>query len=227
MPAPDRTIKSWVSRIGSLSPLQKTVLLRDEGTKFFKIKNYEVFKNKIQAQPQERIFLDIGFGDGQSFIQLAQEFPDALVLGFEPHLCGVAQALVQIERLKLTNAFIFQGDVLDYLEDVSHKKASRVHLYFSDPWPKLRHHKRRLVQKEFLRVLSERLIPGSLIHIATDWADYAQHIRDCFHEQDCFKLIDPECIPKKDQFHRRTTKYEQRGITLGHAISEFYALLAE
>jgi tRNA (guanine-N7-)-methyltransferase len=222
---PLRSIKSWVSRIGSLSSLQKNMLTQYMNIRFFATGDYELFKQTVLLRSAEKIFLDIGFGDGLTLIALAQQYPDALILGFEPHLSGVAHCLVKIKELGLDNILIFQGDVLDYLEDRTMHKASRVHIYFSDPWPKVRHYKRRLIQVPFLKLLAERLMPGSLIHFATDWQNYAQHITSCFVEQDDFVLTSFEQLPIQDQFKRPVTKYEQRGINLGHTITEFYAYL--
>jgi tRNA (guanine-N7-)-methyltransferase len=227
MNPPLRTIKSWVSRLGSFSTLQKTVLAEAVDRYFFKIQNYKGFKEAILAYKTERIFLDIGFGDGLSLIKLAQQFPDVLILGFEPHLSGVAHCLIKKQQLNINNIIIFQGDVLDYLDDDSMPKASRVHLYFSDPWPKIRHHKRRLVQINFLALLAQRLSPQAIIHFATDWEDYAQHMTYCFEQQESFTLIQLDDLPLRDRFYRPVTKYEQRGITLGHQISEFYARLKD
>ena len=227
MSAPLRTIKSWVSRIGSLSPLQKTLLSEQKNKLYVPVGSYDIFRNLVIARPEADIALDIGFGDGTTLIALAQRFPEKLILGFEPHLAGVASALVQITQLNLNNILIFQGDALDYLEDESVLKASRLHLYFSDPWPKTRHHKRRLVQPKFLALLARRLQIGALVHIATDWKDYADHIQETIDQQKNFKLINLDDIPADQQFKRPLTKYEQRGIAKGHTIREFYLGLAD
>jgi tRNA (guanine-N7-)-methyltransferase len=225
MKYPLRSIKSWVSRIGSLSILQKKMLSQYINVRFFATGDYEHFKQAVLLRSAEKIFLDIGFGDGLTLITLAQQYPKALILGFEPHLSGVAHCLVKVQELGLDNIIIFQGDVLDYLEDRTMAKASRVHIYFSDPWPKARHHKRRLIQVSFLKLLSERLMPGALIHFATDWQNYAEHMASCFTDQNDFVLISFNEIPIEDQFKRPVTKYEQRGINLGHTITEFHAYL--
>jgi tRNA (guanine-N7-)-methyltransferase len=219
-----RTIKSWVSRIGSLSALQKTMLTLHEGNLFFKVNDYLAFKEAVLKVQSEQIFLEIGFGDGQTLIQLAQQFPQVLILGFEPHLSGVAHCLVKIQELGLKNVILFQGDVLDFLEDRTMPLASRVHVYFSDPWPKTRHHKRRLIQSSFLALLAERLTVGSLLHFATDWQDYADHMLECFEQLEKFVLVSPQDIPAEQFFKRPRTKYEQRGLRLGHTITEFYAI---
>lgn len=163
--------------------------------------------------------LEIGFGNGDALVTMARESPDRNFLGVEVHVPGVGHCLLAIERLGLTNVRLLMQDAMDVLRDrLPDQCLLGVHLYFPDPWHKKRHHKRRLVQPEFVALLAARLAPGGYFHAATDWPDYAEHIRAVVGASPAFQLLDTG--PHGAIGGRPRTRFEARGERLGHPIWE-------
>lgn len=161
--------------------------------------------------------LEIGFGNGDALVAMAASSPERNFLGVEVHAPGVGHCLLAIERLGLRNVRLLMQDAVDVLrERLADDSLAGVHIYFPDPWHKKRHHKRRLVQPDFVAVLAARLAPGGYVHIATDWPDYAQHIEVVFAASDAFKPADPALTTG----NRPHTRFEARGERLGHPIWE-------
>lgn len=161
--------------------------------------------------------LEIGFGMGGATAEIAQRHPENDYLGIEVHMPGVGSLLNQIEQLGLTNLRIIQHDAVDVLHHMlSVGCLSGVHIFFPDPWPKARHHKRRLVQPQLIARLCELLAPGGYLHIATDWEDYAEHILQVLTQQPLLANTASGYAPRPD--YRPLTKFEQRGLKLGHGV---------
>jgi tRNA (guanine-N7-)-methyltransferase len=163
--------------------------------------------------------LEIGFGNGDALISMAGAAPDRNFLGVEVHAPGVGHCLLAIERVGLTNVRLLMQDageiLLAHLVD---RSLSGVHLFFPDPWHKKRHHKRRLVQPGFVALLAARIAPGGYFHVATDWPDYAAHIREVLAGNPDFQSV--ECAPGSPLGGRPRTRFEARGERLGHPIWE-------
>lgn len=167
---------------------------------------------------QAPCILEIGFGNGDALVAMAAEAPERNFLGAEVHAPGVGHCLLGIERLGLANVRLVMQDAVDVLrERLAAGSLAGVHLYFPDPWHKKRHHKRRLVQPEFVALLAARLVPGGYFHVATDWPDYAAHIRAVMAASPAFTA---EAGPAPDAGHRPRTRFEARGERLGHPIWE-------
>lgn len=163
--------------------------------------------------------LEIGFGNGDALISMAGAAPDRNFLGVEVHAPGVGHCLLGIERLGLTNVRLLMHDAaLLLLERLTDSSLSGVHLFFPDPWHKKRHHKRRLVQPGFVALLAARIAPGGHFHVATDWPDYAAHIRDVLAGNPAFQSV--ECGADSPLGGRPRTRFEARGERLGHPIWE-------
>jgi tRNA (guanine-N7-)-methyltransferase len=161
--------------------------------------------------------LEIGFGNGDALVGMAAGRPERNFLGVEVHAPGVGHCLLAIERLGLRNVRLLMQDAVEVLrERLGDKRLAGVHLYFPDPWHKKRHHKRRLVQPDFVALLAARLAPGGYVHIVTDWPDYALHVESVFAASGAFKPTDPALIAG-DRPH---TRFEARGERLGHPIRE-------
>jgi tRNA (guanine-N7-)-methyltransferase len=159
--------------------------------------------------------LEIGFGNGAALVSHAQAAPDRDFIGIEVHPPGVGHCLLEIERLGLTNVRLFMEDAVGVLRDrIPEGSLAGVHLFFPDPWHKKRHHKRRLVQPEFVALLASRLAPGGYFHVATDWAPYAEHIAAVLTASGRFRAEDPGTRA------RSRTRFEARGERLGHPIWE-------
>ncbi|MEO7386281.1 MAG: tRNA (guanosine(46)-N7)-methyltransferase TrmB [Gammaproteobacteria bacterium] len=159
--------------------------------------------------------LEIGFGNGDALVGTAAGSPERNFLGAEVHAPGVGHCLLAMERLGLTNVRLLMQDAVDILQDrLPPHSLAGVHLYFPDPWHKKRHHKRRLVQPDFVALLAGRLAPGGYFHVATDWPDYAAHIEAVMAGSSAFG-------PGPDLTTARPrTRFEARGERLGHQIWE-------
>ncbi len=125
-------------------------------------------------------WLEVGFGGGEHLAHQAQQFPHVGFIGCEPFINGVAKLLVKLDAQHSENAKIFQDDVREILPRLTHMQFTRVHILFPDPWPKTRHHKRRLIQPEFLQWLKTYLKPAARIRLATDHSDYARQMLETF-----------------------------------------------
>ena len=158
--------------------------------------------------------LEIGFGNGDTFVRMAAQSPDTDFLGIEVHEPGVGHCLLGIEKEGLTNLRVIRHDAVEVLQNwLPADSFNRIQLFFPDPWPKKRHHKRRIVQPEFMDLVAQVLKPGGVFHVATDWANYAGHIETVLGS-------DPRFLRVDDELPRLETRFEQRGRRLGHAISD-------
>ncbi len=166
------------------------------------------------------LVLEIGSGMGETTAAMAAADPDRDYLAVEAHLPGVANLLVLLDRDGLTNVRVAHGDALDLVRRaVPPDTLDAVHVFFPDPWPKARHHKRRLVQPAHVALLRSRLRVGGTLHCATDWADYAEQMLDVLTADPA--LVTDGFVPRPA--HRPVTKFEQRGLDLGHEVRDVVA----
>ena len=162
-------------------------------------------------------FLEIGFGMGETTARIAASHLQNDYLGIEVHAPGVGSLLNRIVALGLANVRVIRHDAVEVLRDMIAPAAlDGVHIFFPDPWPKKRHHKRRLIQPPFVALLVSRLKAGAYVHVATDWQDYAQQIMEVLSDN-------PQLLNTADGFaprpeHRPLTKFENRGLKLGHQV---------
>jgi tRNA (guanine-N7-)-methyltransferase len=213
-----RTIHSFVRRAGRLTPGQaraRTVLLPqygvpDEG----ELHPAALFPGLNVA------VLEIGFGNGASLLAQALAAPEVGFLGVEVHPPGVGQLLAGIAAQQLTNVRVVEGDVLSLLPTrLVPASWDGVQIFFPDPWPKMRHHKRRLIQPALLALLKRVLKPDGWVSLATDWADYGLHMQAVFAADPTWQ---PQATPPLGFPHRPGTKFERRGQRLGHAVLDLY-----
>lgn len=161
--------------------------------------------------------LEIGFGMGDATAAIAAAHPQNDYLGIEVHGPGVGSLLNQIEQRSLSNLRIVQHDAVEVLNNmIADCSLSGVHIFFPDPWHKKRHHKRRLIKPEFVALLTRKLAPGGYLHCATDWEDYATQILQVLSAQPALANTAAEYAPRPA--YRPLTKFEQRGIRLGHGV---------
>jgi tRNA (guanine-N7-)-methyltransferase len=161
--------------------------------------------------------LEIGSGMGEATATIAKQHPQKDYLAIEVHTPGVGSLLAQINMLELTNLRIIQHDAIEVLQQMLPLESiDGVHIFFPDPWPKARHHKRRLIQPVFASLLCERLKSGGYLHVATDWKDYAEQILSVLSNEDLLTntAIDYAVRPQ----YRPLTKFEQRGLQMGHSV---------
>lgn len=174
----------------------------------------EVFCN---ARP---VWLEVGFGNGESLATLAAGHPELNFLGIEVHRPGVGHLLLKIEELGLSNCRVLRHDAVEVLKALPDASVDRVLLYFPDPWHKKRHHKRRIVRPAFVDELARVIRPGGLFHAATDWADYADHMMTVLSASDTFdNAAGPGRFSARPP-ERPLTKFEQRGRRLGHDVRD-------
>jgi len=171
------------------------------------------------------VHLEIGFGMGDSLIEMASSSPDINFLGIEVHTPGVGRILQRIEEQQLTNLRIFHADAIEILEQqIPLESLSAVYLYFPDPWHKRRHNKRRIVSKQFIQLVYSRLQNDGIFHMATDWQDYAVHmlneLTQTIKENPSLNLINqsPSGDYIKRPIWRPETKFEAKGLRKGHNI---------
>ena len=161
--------------------------------------------------------LEIGFGMGGATADIAAAHRDNDYLGIEVHDPGVGSLLKQIKQLELANIRIVQHDAVEVLQHmIADNSLYGVHIFFPDPWHKARHHKRRLIQPDFTALLARKIAPGGYLHCATDWEDYAVQILRVLSEQESLANTAVDYAPRPD--YRPLTKFEQRGMRLGHGI---------
>jgi tRNA (guanine-N7-)-methyltransferase len=167
------------------------------------------------------VTLEIGFGDGESTVALAGQHPERNLLGIEVHPPGVGHCLLLAERAGLTNLRVISQDAIEVLaRRLPDACLDEVLLYFPDPWPKKRHHKRRIVQPEFVALLARKLAPGGVFRLATDWAPYAEHMLEVMSASADFENLSPSGDWVERPSSRPITRFERRGGRLGHVVRD-------
>jgi len=163
--------------------------------------------------------LEIGCGMGETTAAIAHANPRNNYLGIEVHSPGVGSLLKLIEEKQLANLRIIQHDAVDVVEHMLAPAClAGIHIFFPDPWPKKRHHKRRLIQPPFVQLAASRLIPGGYIHLATDWQDYAEQMLEVLSNEPLLENTAAAFSARPD--YRPLTKFEQRGVKLGHEVRD-------
>lgn len=212
-------IRSYVLRQGYFSNAQRhayTTLLPHYGIATSKKPiNLNLFFGRTAPK-----ILEIGSGMGETTAEIAANHPEKDFVAIEVHTPGVGSLLNHIEQRNLTNLRVIQHDAkLVLLQMLVNESLDGIHIFFPDPWPKVRHHKRRLIQPDFIALLCDRLKPGGYLHIATDWEDYAAHsLHVLSNEQRLINNAATDYAPRPS--YRPLTKFEQRGIKLGHNIRD-------
>ena len=169
-----------------------------------------------------RRVVEIGFGMGDSLIQMAQADPDAQFVGIEVHRPGVGRLLSRVLAEQIQNVRVYAEDAVDvFAQSLSPASLDAIHIFFPDPWHKKRHHKRRLIQPAWVRELTQRLKAGGYLHLATDWEPYAEHMFDVL--DDVPSLVNASgtprvAVPRPE--YRPLTKFEARGERLGHRVQD-------
>ena len=214
---PHRTIRSFVLRTGRTTAGQAKAL-ETQGPQF-------LLPYASAACSLETIFkrnaptvLEIGFGMGEATAQIAAGMPSTNFLCCEVHTPGVGALLKRIEEQGLTNIRILQHDAVEVIDNMlAPGSLDGIHIFFPDPWHKKKHNKRRLIQAPLIAKLAPRLKPGGYLHCATDWQPYAEQILDVLGaEPTLVNTADSGYAPKPD--YRPLTKFENRGIKLGHGV---------
>jgi tRNA (guanine-N7-)-methyltransferase len=164
-----------------------------------------------------KVVAEIGFGMGETTARIAEENPGVDYLAMEVHSPGVGSLLKQIDERGLRNVRVVAHDAVEVLRDmVPERSLDGMHVFFPDPWPKKRHHKRRLLQPDFAVLAASRLKPGGYFHVATDWEEYAQHVLQVLSATPGLVNTAGDFAPRPAT--RPETKFERRGLKLGHGV---------
>ncbi len=169
--------------------------------------------------------LEIGFGNGESLLTAAAQRPELDFLGIEVHEPGIGHCMLGAETADLSNLRIIAGDAVEVLkQNIADSSLSRINLLFPDPWPKKRHHKRRIVQHAFFALAAGKLATDGSLYIATDWENYAEHIDEVIAQSPCFKVAEKSVHTGNAPLDRENTKFEIRGLKKGHRISDWHLI---
>ncbi len=213
-----RQVKSFVLRAGKITPGQQKSLESLLPVHGIEHVSSLVDLNVVFGRDSPKI-IEIGFGMGKSTSQTAIANPDFDYLGIEVHPPGVGSLLMEIDQYKIDNVKVIRYDAVKVIKDmIMDNSIHGFHIFFPDPWHKKRHNKRRIIQATFIELLCSKLKPGGYIHLATDWEDYAIWMLDILNSNP--KLINTSAtgdyVPRPLQ--RPETKFEQRGLSLGHGV---------
>jgi tRNA (guanine-N7-)-methyltransferase len=213
-----RPVRSFVRRTGRMTSSQQRAL--EELWPGYGVDYAPAILDldKVFGRSADRV-LEIGFGNGESLVEQAKMHPELDYIGIEVHEPGVGHCLLKARDAEVSNLKLIVHDAIEVLtHEIPTASLSRINLYFPDPWPKKRHHKRRIVQASFLALCADRLVPGGGLHIATDWENYAEHIDETLAASGDFALVERREHGGEDPLDRPRTKFERRGLRRGHRI---------
>jgi tRNA (guanine-N7-)-methyltransferase len=212
-----RRIRSFVLRQGRLTKGQAHALETGWPKHGVEYASQSIDLNALFGRTDSKKILEIGFGMGDATAKIAQTLPDCDFVAVEVHTPGVGSLLKLIEESALPNIRIIQHDAVEVLQNMLPEQSlDGVHIFFPDPWHKKRHHKRRLIQSEFVKLLCSKLKTGAYIHVATDWQEYAEWLLDVLNGESALKNTAKDYAEKPS--YRPLTKFENRGIKLGHGV---------
>jgi tRNA (guanine-N7-)-methyltransferase len=211
------TVRSYSIRGSRITVAQrqaKTALQKVHGIEF----KQEIIDLKAIFPKADKVIMEIGFGMGEATAIIAKNHPDNAYIAVDVHPPGIGKLLSRIDEDKLSNVKVIEDDVHVVLEHMfADHCLDGIHLFFPDPWPKKKHHKRRIVNESFLRLIHPKIKKGGFIHIATDWVPYATSIQEVFSNSDLFA---GGVIPKPEW--RPVTRFEDQGIDKDHAVNDMY-----
>lgn len=215
-----RQIRSFVLREGRMTPAQ---------SRAFEL-HWQRFGLEYSGQPRDfstcfarnapRV-LEIGFGNGEALVFAAEHDADRDFIGIEVHGPGVGRLMNELAARDLGNVRVYRHDAVEVLRhEITPASLAEVRIWFPDPWPKKRHHKRRLIQPDFVELLATRIAPGGLLHLATDWAEYAEHMLEVMQASSSWRnQHGPGGVAPRPSW-RIETRFERRGMNLGHGVTD-------
>lgn len=215
---PLRTVRSFVRRQGRLTFSQEKALETAWPSYGVEYAPTVLKLPDLFAREAETV-LEIGFGNGDALFQMAQLKPETNFIGIEVHRPGIGHLLQNIVQAEIQNIRVFAHDAIDVLkQQIPDHSLDQLQLFFPDPWHKTRHQKRRIVQADFALLIAQKLKPGGLFHLATDWENYARHMLQVLNACPVFKNLSTAntYVPRPES--RPLTKFELRGHKLGHGV---------
>nr|WP_298376635.1 tRNA (guanosine(46)-N7)-methyltransferase TrmB [uncultured Halomonas sp.] len=220
-PRPKRGVKSYVLRAGRMTAAQTRGL--EEAWPRWGLSVEEGLQDLdyLFGRSGNPRIVEIGFGMGGSLIEQAEAHPDTDFIGIEVHAPGVGKLLDEVDKRGLTNLRVYRDDALEVLSRcLPETSLDAVQLFFPDPWPKKKHHKRRIVQPTFVELVRTRLKVGGVLHMATDWEAYAEYMSEVMERAPGYRnTAEAQTAPyvSRPEF-RPLTKFEARGERLGHGV---------
>jgi tRNA (guanine-N7-)-methyltransferase len=209
-----RRVRSFVRRPGRLTPAQQRALQHDLPSRSL---SPALDDARMSFDTDAPLIVEIGFGNGEALALMAASEPQHNFLGIEVHEPGVGSLVQQLVRQELSNVRVAMRDAIEVLESqIPPASLAQVRIYFPDPWPKKRHHKRRLIQPPFVTQIATRLKPGGLLHLATDWAPYADWMLEVIAGCGEFRNLGDPWVDRPAW--RPETRFERRGLKRGHDI---------
>jgi len=215
---PQRTIKSFVLRQGRLTNAQQNALenhWQDYGIDF----SEQLLDFRALFHNDNETIVEIGFGNGDSLLQQAINQPKYNFIGIEVHGPGVGHLIHNAREQGIHNIKVIRHDAIDVLRhQINDDSIKQLQLFFPDPWHKKRHHKRRIIKPAFIELIQKKLKTGGCFHMATDWQHYAEHMLKEMDQAEAFRNISGKGNYANDKGARCETKFERRGIKLGHGV---------
>lgn len=213
-----RAIRSYVIRGGRITGAQRNAFER-----YWPVYGLSLFDGSLDPRHtfgrDAPLVLEIGFGMGDSLLQMALDQPDRDFIGIEVHPPGVGRLINNAGKAGLENLRVYMADAVDVLDDcIPDSSVDRLQLFFPDPWHKKKHHKRRIVQPALLQKIRRKLAVGGRIHLATDWENYAEHMLAVLSAAPGYKNCASEGRYAPRPCYRPITKFEKRGEHLGHSV---------
>jgi tRNA (guanine-N7-)-methyltransferase len=215
---PLRIVRSFVLRQGRATPSQKRAFEQYWAKYGLDYSGAPLDLHHVFSKPADTV-VEIGFGNAEQLLFSAEQEPDKNFIGIEVHAPGVGRALNGIAQQNLSNVRVYQHDAVEVLHnEIADASLAEVRIFFPDPWHKKRHHKRRIIQPEFLQLICSKLKPGGLLHLASDWQEYVEHMWDvCDNESMLRNMAGSRGFIPRPAW-RRQTHFETRGQKLGHAV---------
>ena len=216
-----RTIRSFVRRAGRITPSQQRAF-----ETLWPLYGVEYSPQLVDIDElfgrSAPVILEIGFGNGETLVEQAAANQDRDFIGIEVHEPGIGHCLRLADKAGVTNLRLINHDAIEVLtHQLPHDSLARLNLYFPDPWPKKRHHKRRIVAAPFLELVADSLADNGTLNIATDWANYAEHIDEVLSQSDRFTCTERREHDGEQPLDRPQTKFERRGLKKGHRICDW------
>ncbi|WNO11749.1 tRNA (guanosine(46)-N7)-methyltransferase TrmB [Teredinibacter sp. KSP-S5-2] len=213
-----KPIRSYVIRAGRMTDGQRSAF-----DKWWPQYGLSLFDGPIELSeifPEGgEVVLEVGFGMGDSLLQMTKSSPETNFIGIEVHPPGVGRLISCAGKEEVKNLKVYMADALDVLEDcIPLNSLDRFQLFFPDPWHKKKHNKRRILQPEFVQLIRDKLKPGGIFHMATDWEEYAEYAMEVMSTADGYENCAGQYLFSVKPEYRPNTKFEARGEKLGHGV---------